>query len=127
MTSVTQPSVILSATPQPTVPEIDVHTLAAWLAEGVAVAVDVREDEEWEEVCLTAAHLRPMSEFESDELPDRAGRRLVIVCKAGVRSLAIARKLVREGHGEVYNLTGGMTEWEKAGLPVARGLSACAA
>lgn len=106
----------------PAVPEIDVHTLAAWLEAGTAVVVDVREDEEWEEWHLPAATLLPMSDFEPEQLPERAGKALVIQCRSGVRSAAVARRLIhREGFAEVYNLAGGIIAWKDAGFEVRSG------
>lgn len=111
-----------AAAAAPTVPEIDVQTLVSWLEAGTAVVIDVREDEEWEEWRLPAAVLLPMSEFEPEQLPDRAGKRLVIQCRSGVRSAAVTRRLVeREGFTEVYNLAGGIIAWKEAGLPVLTG------
>lgn len=103
------------------VPEIDPATLAAWLEEGTAVVIDVREEEEWEDMRLPAAALRPMSTFDPAELPARSGRRLVVLCRSGRRSLAVARRLLREGETEVYNLAGGILAWEALGLPVQMG------
>ncbi|KJS34598.1 MAG: hypothetical protein VR70_17320 [Rhodospirillaceae bacterium BRH_c57] len=113
---------VLTPPSGPAIPEIDVHTLAAWLEAGTAVVIDVREDEEWEEMHMPGVTLLPMSEFEPEDLPDRAGKALVIQCRSGVRSLAVARRLVqREGHVEVYNLTGGILAWQAAGFEVQAG------
>lgn len=106
----------------PAVPEIDVHTLVSWLDAGTAVVIDVREDEEWEEWRLPAAILLPMSEFEPEQVPERAGKALVIQCRSGVRSAAVTRRLIeRAGFTEVYNLAGGIIAWKEAGLPILTG------
>lgn len=112
----------VSTPASPAIPEIDVHTLSAWMAAGSVVVVDVREEEEWEDARIPGTVLRPMSEFEPADLPERTGKALVIQCRSGVRSLAVARRLVeREGHAEVYNLTGGILAWREAGFPILSG------
>ena len=50
------------------------------------------------------------------EVPGRVGelpreRDVVVVCHHGVRSLQVARYLVRLGFDTVWNLTGGMAAW----------------
>ncbi len=46
-------------------------------------------------------------------------RPLLVVCAVGGRSYAAAQVLVRrQGYRQVYNLSGGISAWKKAGLPV---------
>ncbi len=50
------------------------------------------------------------------ELPrDKA---LLLVCAVGGRSYAASQILVRNGYPEVYNLSGGIAAWKKAGFPL---------
>jgi rhodanese-related sulfurtransferase len=109
----------LSDATLPSIPEIDVHALTARMQAGGVVVIDVREDEEWEEMHVPGIPLLPMSEFELDAVPERAGKPLFILCRSGVRSLAVARRLVhRLGQTDVYNVTGGILAWQAAGYPI---------
>ena len=68
--------------------------------------------------------LLPTSLFQAriGELP--ADRPLMIVCHTGSRSAAVTGFLMRTGRTDVVNVTGGMDAWERAGLPVRRGIPA---
>ncbi|MDQ2964830.1 MAG: rhodanese-like domain-containing protein [Chloroflexota bacterium] len=111
----------------PTIPTIDVREADRRRREGAGAAasapliVDVREPNEFAAVRLEGVALVPMSTFATrfEELP--RGRPLLIMCAAGSRSAAATAHLIRNGWTDVTNVAGGITEWEKAGLPVQRG------
>ncbi|MDH5490812.1 MAG: rhodanese-like domain-containing protein [Myxococcales bacterium] len=48
---------------------------------------------------------------------DRA-QPIALICRSGGRSGAAARRLVAMGFERVYNVSGGMMGWNRAGLPV---------
>jgi rhodanese-related sulfurtransferase len=82
-----------------------------------AVLLDVREPHEWR-----AGHAERARHIPLDQLPQRlgelpAGRPVITVCRSGMRSARAASLLARHGH-EVYNLSGGMAAWARAGLPL---------
>jgi rhodanese-related sulfurtransferase len=43
------------------------------------------------------------------------------MCATGVRSAAVTGYLLRSGWADVANVEGGITAWQRAGLPVERG------
>ena len=43
---------------------------------------------------------------------------LLLICAVGGRSYAASQILSRSGYSEVYNLSGGINAWTKAGLPL---------
>lgn len=47
-------------------------------------------------------------------------KKIVLYCYRGIRSLQAARILMRKGFKNLYNMVGGMAEYEKLGLPVQR-------
>lgn len=106
------------------IPTIDVHD-AAELAtpDGTAgvLIVDVREPNEFAAVRLEHVAHVPMSVFvnRAGELP--RDRPLLILCATGSRSAAVTGYLLRSGWTDVTNVDGGITAWERAGLPVRRG------
>jgi rhodanese-related sulfurtransferase len=87
-----------------------------------ALVIDVRASVDFDK-----SHLLHAVNVPQGELADRAaglvdGERPVLVyCGTGVASGRAAAQLVRAGIKRVYNLKGGLSAWEGAGLPVARG------
>jgi rhodanese-related sulfurtransferase len=89
----------------------------AWLRSGEILLVDVREANEYAFERIHGALLYPLSTFDATTLPTE-GRRLVLHCAGGRRSLMAARKLQSAGHDQVTHLAGGLEAWKAAGLPV---------
>jgi sulfur-carrier protein adenylyltransferase/sulfurtransferase len=101
--------------------EIDVHALAGLLAareDGVAdfVLVDVREPHELEIVGVPGAVGVPLARLEAD--PDAAlaehgadGRRVVLLCKSGVRSARALAAVRAAGRQDAVHVAGGVLAW----------------
>ncbi|MDA3971010.1 MAG: rhodanese-like domain-containing protein [Desulfobulbaceae bacterium] len=51
-------------------------------------------------------------------LPIPKTQPVLVVCAVGGRSYAVGKFLVKQGHTEIYNLSGGLDNWTKAGMPV---------
>jgi rhodanese-related sulfurtransferase len=85
------------------------------------LTVDVREADEFAALRLDDVVLLPMSSFAQRfaELPH--DRQLLVMCAAGSRSAAATAYLLRSGYTDVVNVAGGITEWQKSGLPVRTG------
>ena len=96
---------------------VDVREAADLLDRGDAVALDVREQYEWDAGRMPGALHVPMAEVGEryGELP--LDRTVVVVCRSGQRSDAIATAL-REAGVDARNLDGGMKAWSLAGLPL---------
>ncbi len=111
----------------PTIPTIDVREADRRRREGAGASfappliVDVREPNEFAAVRLDGVALVPISTFATrfEELP--RDRPLLVMCAAGSRSAAATAHLLRNGWTDVTNVAGGITDWERAGLPVLRG------
>ena len=97
-------------------PAVSPAEAAEQLAAG-ALALDVREDWEWQGGRIAGALHIPLAELGSrlDELPRE--RPLVAVCRSGQRSAAVTDALVAAGLAAV-NLDGGLRAWAAAGLPL---------
>ena len=80
------------------------------------VLVDVRQQPEWRSGVVSGVLLIPLS-----ELPRRLGelpleKTIAFLCRSGHRSTLAARQARRHGF-DVASVRGGMTAWNKAGLP----------
>ena len=106
---------------QPSVEMIDPQTARRWLERGEAVLVDVREPHEFAAEHIQDATLVPLSAFNTDDLPDHDGKRLLLLCASGVRCGMASEMLIRAGFKELYRVAGGLMGWKASGGPVVHG------
>jgi glyoxylase-like metal-dependent hydrolase (beta-lactamase superfamily II)/rhodanese-related sulfurtransferase len=107
--------------PLESVPQITVHDLAEWLEEGREVTIiDVREPFEWGEGHIAGALHVPMREAAERRAQIPAAPPKAVVCSGGLRSSTVISALKKAGLGNWYNVSGGMTAWQKSGYPVER-------
>ncbi|HQZ03908.1 MAG TPA: rhodanese-like domain-containing protein [Thauera sp.] len=87
-----------------------------------AIILDVREQGEFAQGHIPNARHVPLSELarRSTEMEKWKGHPLILCCASGSRSDSAKSQLRKAGFEKVYNLRGGMTEWEKAGQPISR-------
>ncbi|MGE3476825.1 MAG: rhodanese-like domain-containing protein [Rhodospirillaceae bacterium] len=96
--------------------------VAAWRAENNAVIVDVREQNEWDQVHIPGAILMPLSTFDPAKIPDAGGKRLVFHCRSGVRCGTASQKAVAGGFkGRITRMQGGINGWIQSGYDVEEG------
>ncbi len=104
----------------PTVTPAEV--VAAQAAKGPVTLLDVREADEYVQVRAPFGAHHALSALQRGTLPSTPkDQRIYVVCKMGGRGEAAARILLGAGFLDVLNVAGGMTAWEKSGLPVSRG------
>jgi glyoxylase-like metal-dependent hydrolase (beta-lactamase superfamily II)/rhodanese-related sulfurtransferase len=88
------------------------------------VLIDVREPGEYHGPLghIAGSILLPLRELaaRAGELEPHRGRRIVAVCRSGVRSTTAAAILYGLGFERVYNLKDGMVDWNDRKLPVER-------
>ncbi len=94
------------------------------IAAAEAIVLDVRTGGEFRSSTghIDGALLVPVDQLEAalDQLADLRDRPVIVVCRSGNRSAVASRILCRAGFAEVFNLSGGMNAWLRAGLPVVR-------
>lgn len=80
--------------------------------------LDVRSKEEFDSGHIEGAYLIPVSELENRlaELPQ--DKQIIVYCGSGSRSTSAANILLEKGFKEIFNMTGGITEWQSKGFPV---------
>jgi rhodanese-related sulfurtransferase len=104
-----------SMTPQ--VPEVDPGRARRLIDLG-ALAVDVREPDEYAAGHVSGSRLIPLGVLSRHlaELP--RDRDIVVVCRSGRRSSEAVQQMQRVGFDKAVNLAGGMIAWRAADLPI---------
>jgi len=87
-----------------------------------AVLVDVRDQGEYAKGHIPNARHIPLADLErrSSELEKFKDRPIILCCASGNRSGAAVATLKKAGFDKLFQLRGGLLEWEKAGQPVSR-------
>lgn len=93
---------------------------ARWMQEEPTYVLDVRDDMEWNEKHIPDAHHTFVGYLEENPPQLSKERRIVVHCSVGHRSGLAVSILRRQGFTDVYNMLGGLTAWEKLGLPLER-------
>lgn len=87
-----------------------------------AVLVDLRDQAEYAKGHVPNARHIPLADLErrSSELEKFKDRPIILCCASGSRSNAAVATLKKAGFEKLFQLRGGLLEWEKAGQPVSR-------
>jgi rhodanese-related sulfurtransferase len=88
------------------------------LARGEVLLIDVREPHEYAAERIPGALLYPLSTFDPQAVPNVPGRKIVLQCAGGVRSMRAAQALASAGVTGLHNLDGGINAWKAQGLPL---------
>jgi rhodanese-related sulfurtransferase len=102
-----------------TVENVHLDELKKGLADGSILLVDVREPNEYAAGRIPGALLNPLQNFDPGALPHAPGKRVVLSCRSGRRSLTALELAQKAGRDDVRaHYPGGFQEWAKAGEPV---------
>lgn len=91
---------------------------ANWMQQGRVHVLDVRDEYEWNEKHIPGAVHQFVGDLEENlpQLPKDSD--IVVHCSVGHRSGLAVSILKRHGYSGIYNMLGGITAWEKLGLPL---------
>lgn len=106
--------------PVETAGEMTVGQLRGRLQRGDIELIDVREPHEWAAGHVAEARHVPLAALARSASALDPGREYALICATGARSAAACALLQRQGIPRVHNVSGGMSEWVAAGLPVVR-------
>ena len=100
------------------VQQMDVKAARERAAKNELALVDVRNRSEWE-----GGHASGVANIPWPDVVERIndvaeGRGIALMCQTGSRSAIAASLLLKHGYSNVVQVTGGFTEWARAGLPV---------
>jgi rhodanese-related sulfurtransferase len=98
---------------------VDVQEASRRQAAG-ALLIDVRQPDEWNAGHAPNARLIPLGSLASRLAEVPRDREVVLICRSGNRSGLAQRQLLQLGYEQVFNVSGGMHAWARAGLPVER-------
>jgi rhodanese-related sulfurtransferase len=84
------------------------------------LVIDVRDEKEFAAGHLPRARHIPLKELPARvaELAKFKSKPVIVTCRTGMRAGTAARALKAHGFTTVYQLKGGLAEWQKASLPV---------
>ena len=83
------------------------------------IFLDVRTPEERSYGAIPGSKLVSIYALMKGEVSLPKDKAIMLVCAVGGRSYVAGQFLSRQGYREVYNLSGGIRAWYKAGLPIA--------
>jgi rhodanese-related sulfurtransferase len=103
------------------VEEVSLEEVKKGLADGSIALVDVREPNEWAEGHIAGAILNPLQSFDPAALPRTPGKRVVLQCRSGGRTLKALALAQAAGRDDVRaHFRGSMNAWLAAGEPVVK-------
>ncbi|HUE26228.1 MAG TPA: rhodanese-like domain-containing protein [Solirubrobacteraceae bacterium] len=79
--------------------------------------IDVREPDEYERGRIAGARLLPLGDLVAQAETIDRDRPIVFYCRSGSRS-AMATEAFRGAGFDAHNMTGGLLDWDTAGLPL---------
>ncbi|MGL4475208.1 MAG: rhodanese-like domain-containing protein [Shewanella sp.] len=103
------------------VKNVNNHELTMMINREDAKVIDVRGKEDFKKGHIAGAMNVPMADIKNNQatsLENLKTSPIVIVCSAGMTSSQAAQLLSKQGFEQVFNLKGGMGEWQAANLPV---------
>lgn len=101
---------LLGAAERPAIQQTSAEQVAAWLAAGEVVLLDVRTDHELALASVPGARQLRTADFpELEQLP--RDTRLAFLCHHGIRSQAAAEAFRQIGFTELHNVVGGIEAW----------------
>jgi rhodanese-related sulfurtransferase len=84
---------------------------------GAVQLIDVRQAHEHQAGRIAGSRLVELAELPAQAQSLDAERPVVFYCRSGARS-AMATQAFRQGGYDAHNMSGGLVEWQAAGLPL---------
>ncbi|WP_457640097.1 rhodanese-like domain-containing protein [Persephonella sp.] len=86
------------------------------------IILDVRTPDEYaKDGHIKGANLIPVQVFQYIYLAGLRGKKVLVYCRSGNRSVSASQMLEKMGIKNVYNLKGGIIEWKSKGFDVEYG------
>jgi rhodanese-related sulfurtransferase len=90
------------------------------LSDGKAYLIDVREPAEYRAQKIPGSKSLPLSKISSSLFKKNKdeSKKAILYCRSGKRSTMACNKLIKDIDSDLYNVDGGLLEWEKLGYPI---------
>ncbi|HDS1210878.1 rhodanese-like domain-containing protein [Shewanella algae] len=88
-----------------------------------AKVIDVRANGDFRKGHIINAQNVPMADIKNNQIANLEKYKttpIILVCNAGMTSSQAAQILVKQGFEKVFNLKGGMGDWQAANMPVSK-------
>lgn len=108
----------VNAAAQNEIKQISAQQAQAAVKSGKAQFIDVRTAEEYAAGHAPQALNMPLDTLENDSAKLDKTKPIYVICQTGRRSQKGAEILQKSGFANIYNISGGTSEWIKAGLPI---------
>src|SRR5512147_1355571 len=95
--------------------DLSAADVAAGIAGGRYLLIDVREPNEVAAEAYPEAVLLPLSSFDPADIPDPQGKTVVFACRSGRRSVTASVAAQDAGYPYDHHLAGGILGWKAAG------------
>lgn len=86
-----------------------------------AIVIDIRDAEAFKAGHILNAVRANTDDFNKERLAKYKKKPIILTCTRGLQSQALAAKLKEQGYEQPMVLSGGMTAWQAANLPVVKG------
>lgn len=95
--------------------EIDVQSVRSLIENQEITLIDCREQDEFDVAKIEGAILMPMSQWAevAPKLDALQGKRLVVHCHHGMRSLRVTNWLRENGFPDAQSMAGGIAAWSE--------------
>ncbi len=103
-----------------TIETISPQQAQAMMKAGAAM-VDVREPEEWEEAHVAGSTLLPVGQVKQEPSKAALAPQVLLMCHSGRRARVAAEAMTKLPNVKLFVVAGGITAWQKDGLPVQKG------
>ena len=100
--------------------DIDVNGAITLMDEKHLIILDVRSPKERESGFIANDIHIPQAQVKNKLGELDNGKKILVYCRSGSRSVHIAGLLTHNNFEQVYSLKGGMQAWRKANLPIAK-------
>jgi hydroxyacylglutathione hydrolase/adenylyltransferase/sulfurtransferase len=97
--------------------DVDAERAGELVAAGDVQLVDVRETYEWDAGRIAGARHIELERLASEADSLDKARSVLFYCRVGARSGMAANAFRRAGF-DAYSIDGGLTEWDRRGLPL---------
>jgi len=93
---------------------------ATQLLNDAALFIDVRDEKEFKAGHIKGARSLPVNQVDKQlhDIEKYKEKDVVVYCDNGMRTSRVTGKLKKQGFTNVHTIAGGLTNWQKANLPL---------